>query len=364
MLKDISKRTAALFLYHWLTTGFFLGTLTLLGPVRFAADRARAAGWSAGAEKALVLGFIALLIAVSAPLALLLARKTASAAKPALRLGLPAGSLALFLAALGAWLTPGLVAGRAAPGSAENYSLSEFVFGPYPETERLLALKAEGYSGVISLLSPAVVPFEPVLLAREKKASEEAGLELIHIPMVPWISDNAHVEGRLRELGRRGPGKYYVHCYLGKDRVNVFRGMLERTLGGARTAGDRASARSLADISSFERGAVTKLGKDAYFTPYPTDEEFLAYLLNGNIKSLVSLLDPANPEDKPWIEKERAVARKYGLEFANHPWKKLDAAGRAAAVREIRKMEKPLAAHAFLSRAPESGEFIEAYAGK
>jgi protein tyrosine phosphatase (PTP) superfamily phosphohydrolase (DUF442 family) len=357
-------RTPFLFLWHWIFTGFLLGTLTLMGPVRWSTDRMRAAGWSGSAEKAVVLLFIALLAAVSALLALRLTRKTLEAQGRAGRLGLPGLSLAMFLAALWAWMTPGLMTGASARTAEESYSWSEFVFGPYPEKKRLLELKEEGYTAVISLLSKAVLPFEPVLLAREKEAATEAGIELIHIPMLPWVSENDHVTEELRTLERRGPGKYYVHCYLGKDRVSVFKNRLSSVMGGARTTSlDPAAIRRISDRDSFERGKITPLGKEVHFTPYPTDEEFFAYILNGTVKSVASLLDPDNPDDLPWIEKEKAIAGKYGLKWANFPWKKLDGTGKKEALREIKAMEKPLVIHAFLSHTPESTGFVKAYKG-
>lgn len=363
-MKKIPAKTAFIFLWHWLLSGFLLGTLTLMGPVRWTTDRMRAAGWSGAAEKSAVLFFIAILGVVSVFLALRLARLTMDAKGRAARLGLPALSLAMFLGALWAWMTPGLMTDASARTVEESYSWSEFVFGPYPEKARLVELKKDGYTAVISLLSMAVVPFEPVLFAREQEAAKEAGIELIHIPMLPWVSSNDHVTEELKKLERRGPGKYYVHCYLGKDRVNVFKTMLSATIGGAKaTSLDPASIRLISDRDSFERGKITTLSRDVYFTPYPTDEEFFAYILNGTVKSVVSLLNPGNPEDVKWIDKEKVIAGKYGLNFVNYPWKALDKPGRAKAVREIKKMEKPLVIHAFLSHTPESADFVKAYKG-
>ncbi|MDT8286049.1 MAG: hypothetical protein RQ748_02975 [Elusimicrobiales bacterium] len=364
MDKNTGTKRTLVFLWHWILSGFFFGTLTLIGPVRWATDRMRAAGWSGSAEKAVVLLFIAVLAAASALLALRMARLTLDAKNRGARFGLPALSLVMFLGALWAWMTPGLMTDPAARAAEESYSWSEFVFGPYPEKKRLLELKEEGYTAVVSLLSMAVVPFEPVLFAREKEAAKEAGMELIHIPMLPWVSSNDHVVEELRKLERRGPGKYYVHCYLGRDRVSVFKNMLSSTIGGAKTVSlDPAAARRISDRESFERGKITRLAPDVHFTPYPTDEEFFAYILNGNVRSVVSLLDPGNREDAPWIEKEKAIAEKYGLNFANYPWKALDKAGRTKAVRATKKMEKPLVIHAFLSHTPESAEFVKAYKG-
>lgn len=358
---DFTAGRAALFLWHWVLTGFFLGTLTLMGPVRWATNYARGAGWSGLAEKLLVLAFIGALAAVSLLLARLLTLRTEAAAGRR-RYALPALSLALFTAALWFWMNPKLMIDAGMKTTSESSAWSEFVFGPYPEKERLAGLKAEGYSAVISLLSPAVVPFEPVLLALERDAAREAGLELIHIPMLPWVSSNDHVTARLKELERRGPGKYYVHCYLGKDRVNVFKRLLAAASGGAVKNLDASSARTLKGLKSFERGAITELERDVYLTPYPTDEEFFGYILNGTVHTLVSLLDPANPDNLPWIKKEEAIAEKYGLALVSCPWVSLGEGARKTAMKDIRAVKKPAVVHAFLSKAPECEDFAAYYA--
>ncbi|PKM97653.1 MAG: hypothetical protein CVU79_07395 [Elusimicrobia bacterium HGW-Elusimicrobia-3] len=360
MIENIGIKRAALFLWHWVLTGFFLGTLTLMGPVRWATNYTRGAGWSALAEKLLVLSFIGALAAVSLLLARLLTLKT-EAMPGRRRYALPALSLALFAAALLAWMNPKLMIDAGMKTSSDTYAGAEFVFGPYPEAARLAELKGEGYTGVISLLSRAVVPFEPMLLNTEISAAGKAGVELIHIPMLPWVSSNDHVKAKLEELLARG-GRYYVHCYLGKDRVNVFRNMLVSMAGDARVSGAQpGSARSLRDITKFERGAITALATDVFFTPYPTDEEFFGYVLNGTVASLVSLLDPKNPEDLPWIRKEKKIAAEYGLKYANYPWRSLGRLEKEKAVREMTAFKKPLVVHAFLSRSPESSDFIATY---
>lgn len=363
MIKKISlsPRRIALFLWHWLLGGFFLGTLTLTGPVRWTTGYARSSGWSEPAEKAAVFAFIAALAVISVLLARLLTLKTETAAGRAGRYGLPAASLAVFAVSLWFWMNPGMMTDAGSKGRSETFSGAEFVFGPYPEAERLKELKAEGYTAIISLLSPAVVPFEPVLLAKELAAARATGMEVIHIPMLPWISSNDHVEAEQAKLLARG-GRYYVHCYLGKDRVNVFKKMLSGLSGDVTVKSLQAgSARSLRDVDHLERGTITRLEEDVFFTPYPTDEEFFGYILNGTVVSLVSLLDPRTPEDLEWIRKEEEIAKKYRLKYANYPWKTMTKAKKEKAVKEISAMGKPLVIHAFLSRSGESSDFIGTY---
>lgn len=358
--KVLDVKTALWLLYHWVCTGFFLGTLTLMGPVRRATTYARANGWSDTAEKLMVFAFIGALAAVSFLLARRLAAWTRSGSAAA-KFGLPAASLAVFAISLWFWMNPKMMTDAGSKGKSETFAGTEFVFGPYPEAERLKELKAEGYTAVISLLSPAVVPFEPVLLGKELAAAKETGIEVIHIPMLPWISSNDHVEAEQQKLLARG-GRYYVHCYLGKDRVNVFKKMLTGLSGEVQVRSLQTdSARSLRDISKLERGEITRLGEGVFFTPYPTDEEFTGYIVNGTVVSVVSLLNPKNPEDVKWIRKEEEIAKRYKLKYANYPWKTLDKTKKEKAVKEISAMEKPLVIHAFLSHSWESLDFVETY---
>jgi protein tyrosine phosphatase (PTP) superfamily phosphohydrolase (DUF442 family) len=349
-----------IFFFHWLCLGFFLGTLTLMGPVRWATNYTRAAGWSDAAEKFMVLGFIGLLALVSLLAARLLAARAAAGGRNT-RYGLPALSLVLALGALAAWLNPRLMIDPGAKTAGEKVAGTEFVFGPYPDKDRLAQLKKEGCTAVVPLLSRAVVPFEPVLLDQEEAAAKEAGIELVHIPMLPWVSSNDNVGPALETLLARG-GRYYVHCYLGKDRVNVFKKRLEGLQAGAAVSiADGGTRRTLNDIKAFERGAITVLEKDVFFMPYPTDEEFFGYVLNGSVATLVSLLDPANPENRPWMEKEKAAADKYGLKLVSYPWLAMDAAAKRRAIAAIKALPRPLAAHAFISKAPECADFMAYY---
>ena len=351
-----------LFLYYWLCFGFAMGTLLLMGPVRWLATYSRAHDWAGSKEKALVLALIGILIIISALCARLFALRTgATGSKPA-KAAFLGGALLVFSVSLWFWLNPRMMIDKTMGITFSNYSGTEFVFGPYPEKEKLAELKKEYYTAVISLLSPAVVPFEPVLMARETAQAKEAGIELISIPMLPWVSKNDQVEDRIEEIVNRGGGKYYVHCYLGKDRVNIFKKLLSSKAAGAKLSSVQPdSVRTLYDIKRFERGAIAILDKNVFFTPYPTDEEFFGYILNGSVKTLVCLLDPENKEDRPWITKEKEISAKYKVKFAHYPWKTLSLEKKEEAIKAIMKLERPAVIHAFLSQSPECVDFVETY---
>ncbi|MDD5210550.1 MAG: hypothetical protein PHV36_14260 [Elusimicrobiales bacterium] len=359
---DFSLKGFFLLLYYWLCLGFFLGTLTLMGPVRWLANFSRANGWSDPGEKALVFLFIGILIVVSFLCARLFSRITASTGGKIGKAGLPAGSLLVFAVSLWFWMNPKLMIDGGMKESSASSAGIEFVFGPYPDEAKLAELRKEGYTAVISLLSPAVVPFEPALISREEAAAKEAGIALIGIPMLPWVSDNNQVGDRLKELMDKGAGRYYVHCYLGKDRVNVFKKILGSVSKDVKLTSLQAeSLRTLYDIKKFERGGISVLAENVFFIPYPTDEEFFGYILNGSVKTVVSLLDPEDKEDLPWITKERTIAAQHKLALVNYSWKTLSKAGKNEAMKELMKLERPIAIHAFNSSAPECSDFIESY---
>ena len=115
------------------------------------------------------------------------------------------------------FLQPNLINGKNVSTITDVNTI--FSVGPYPELDKMYALKGMDYTSIISLLHPAVVPFEPVLLEKERKNAKEAGLEFINIPLLPWISDNNNSIDSLRRFVRNARGKYYVHCYLGVDRI-------------------------------------------------------------------------------------------------------------------------------------------------
>ncbi|MBD0319516.1 MAG: hypothetical protein ICV87_04230 [Gemmatimonadetes bacterium] len=345
----------AAFGYLWATTGFFAGTLVLRGPVRWLTGALRGNGASQRTEDLLVRGAILLLLAGTGWLAWRLARRVAGPPSRA-RWAIPAASTALAAAALAVGLNPR--AGEPVPASSER-----FVFGPYPTGEQLAELKRRGFTGVISLLHPAVVPFEPRLLAQERAAAARAGIPLIHAPMLPWISENEGSVERIRALARSGRGRYYVHCYLGRDRVNVVRRLLEDMDVSVAAAEAQAGARRISDVPAFERGSIYHLADSVYVTPYPTDEEWIGYVLSGQVRHVLSLLDSTSAEDTVWVQKERKLARQYRipLEMAPIPAWPYDPELALRAARRARALPRPLVVHDFRSASAPTEAFVAAY---
>ena len=352
LLQTRPVQRVLLFLFVWLMLGFSIGASTLLGPVRWVTSFSRRSGWGDGAESALVTVIIVVLVGVSAAIALALTRLILITRRQDVRLGIPALAGLATLGALWLWMNPALLH---ADMGEETTAGSHFTFGPYPDEETLERLKSEGYTAVVPLLHPAVVPFEPKLLADERAAAARAGIEVIHIPMLPWISENSGALERIRTLATSGAGRYYVHCYLGRDRVQVVKRLVEET-GVSASIQALEKARRLEDKSAFERGDLYRLDEHVFLTPYPTDEEFLVYFLTGRVNHVVSLLDPENRRDRPWIEKERRLFSDYRLSFVNLPIPsaRFDPFLVLEAARRVKLLKGTVVVHAFLS--PSTGK--------
>ena len=182
--------------------------------------------------------------------------------------------------------------------------------------------------------------------------------------MLPWVAANTESLATIRALVDETGGRFYVHCYLGKDRVGVVRQMIERSYGAERVAdvrGDRE--RPDFTMSAFERGAIHQVDRDVYLTPYPTDEEFFNTIVDGTFEHVVSLLDPDERDDSEWIEKEREIMTSYSMPYTLMPlpWQNLDSRAVLEAVDRVRRLPRPVLVHAFRSEGFVSESFRLAY---
>ncbi len=352
--------TVVLFLFTWLAVGFAFGTLTLLGPVRWVTTAMRDGGASAAAERVAVILIIVTYVSLSCVASVLLVRMTASRGGWR-RFAVPVVAWAAAGACLWLWMTPQLVNGLQ---PVQIDTVARFTFGPYPERDRFEQLSQDGFTAVVSLLHPAVVPFEPTLLARERELAAEFGIEFIHAPMLPWVGDNADTVAQLKDLAGRTSGRYYVHCYLGRDRVGTVRALIER-MGETVLADVRAQPPTETDFDrdQFERGPITEIDEAVFVAPYPTDEEMFKFVLGGSFASVVSLLDPDNPDDIQWIEKERQTLADYGVPFSLQPvsWMNYSPAAALAAADHVRSLPRPVLVHAFRSEGATAESFMMAY---
>lgn len=334
--------------YIWLVVGFATGTLVLIGPVRWITNVLRAEGVSRSMENLVVTGVIVLFVASSFVLARWLFGKAMRAGSWVLRGGIPAATTLAAAVALWGWSNPAAMPTAAA---AERPALrvasgARFRFGAYPDRAKLEALKAEGVTAVVSLQHPAVVPFEPQGIAAERQAAREVGLEFIHVPMLPWVSDNEEALERIRGLVHEGRGTYYIHCGLGRDRVNVARRVIEQAAvdSDVELAGTDGllEATTFADrVEPFERGPVVELGDEAWLVPYPNEFEFFGYILAGQVEHVLILLDPSDPEQGRWIREAELRLNAYEVPYTHVPLPAGADATRAA--RAARTLPRPLA---------------------
>ena len=344
----------------WLSWGFALGTVLLLGPVRKSVDYARNNDWGDRKENLTVFFFMALLAVVSFLLARYSAKTILSPEKKSsaklLHAGIP---VIAAIAAVIVLMNPSLVN---ADGSARSELNAQFTIGPYPDPDKMKELKNEGFTALVTLLHPAVVPFEPKLLAEEQENAKKLNMEAISIPMLPWVSDNLAAIDTFRNLVKTGKGKYYIHCYLGKDRVNVARRIIEQENVAALDMEKGLAHRNIDSMQSFERGIIYKLGDGNYLSPMPTKEEYVGYVVATQFKQVVALSDPAEPETKTSNEQEAGWLAKYGILYKVFQIPATADNARMKQVADsIRQMPGPVFIHSFRSDDPIAQGFLQAY---
>jgi protein tyrosine phosphatase (PTP) superfamily phosphohydrolase (DUF442 family) len=358
------------FLYVWLMVGFAAGTLVLVAPVRWITDFAHGHGWSQGTEDVIMMGVIGLYLAASLAITIALTRLLFQYRARAFKYGLIVGVTGMAGSALWGWSNPAIyatMAGGMDGESVETESGVVFLFGPYPSRERLEELKAEGISGVISLQHPAVVPFEPEGIQKERAWTEELGLRFIHAPMLPWVSDNRAALETIGRVATEGVGRFYVHCGLGRDRVNVVKHMLERM--GVKTEGTQLAQamgwqeRVDQGMKKMARGEAERIGTRVWLVPSPNEHEIFGNMLAGQAGLVVLLLDPAR--DSVALAQMTRLFDEYAVEYERRPLSADDVITAQQIVQEIRREQRPVTVVAPSTRPHDGAEiadlFLEAW---
>ncbi len=125
------------------------------------------------------------------------------------------------------------------------------IVGPYPTEHELYRLQKRGVTKVISLMNPNM-PFESSLIKMERKSAKGYGIEFVNIPM-SYLSLNGQsnvdqLEGILDEIIGSGDKVVYVHCYLGRHRMElVASGLKRRDVEGAARVQSEISAEPVRD---------------------------------------------------------------------------------------------------------------------
>ena len=125
------------------------------------------------------------------------------------------------------------------------------IVGPYPTEHELYRLKKMGVVKVISLMNPGM-PFETSLIAIERKNTRGYGMEFVNIPMSYLLlggeGNKDQLSNVLDEILASGDKIVYVHCYLGRHRMElVAKGLAERNVEGAGQIASEISAEPVLD---------------------------------------------------------------------------------------------------------------------
>jgi tetratricopeptide (TPR) repeat protein len=106
------------------------------------------------------------------------------------------------------------------------------IVGPYPRETDFQLLKRNHVDTIVSLLDPKL-PFESVLLDRERSLAEQYGMRVLDFPMGSLfnhhIGGDYEAEARLAAIAvEQTPGRVYLHCYLGMHRVGTVEALLAK----------------------------------------------------------------------------------------------------------------------------------------
>lgn len=358
---ELKFKNIFLLLFFWLMLGYFLGTLTLIWPVRWATNYSIEQKWSQSNQDLLVKGIIVLLIIISFIISFLFTKAFINAKSRIKKYLSVLALITLSGFCVWLWSNPKLIQSDTQTSSIMKEN-TEFVFGPYPDEYDLQRLKINNFTAVISLLHEAVVPFEPNLLKDEIVNCSNAGIKFINVPMLPWISQNEAALQKLKDIAQNFKGKYYIHCYLGKDRVNLAKRIIE-TSNSAVKINSELKARSITDLEKFERGEIIKLDSDIYLTPYPTDDEFTGYILNGSFRNIISLFNPDNPTDTLWTNKEKLLCQTFKISLRFFPMDENQPSKKKFEMlsKIIAESERPILIHSYFSDSPNIKSFISYY---
>lgn len=361
LFKPTLKNLSVLALF-WLMIGFSVGTGVLLGPVRKMTFYLRSNGWNPAVEDIVVSVIIGLYIIVTFFAALYFTRIWVRSTLKHVSTGLMLMWFVLSASSLYLWLTPSVMTAAQEMQVSNN---PRFTFGPYPTADKIEELEQEGYTAIISLLHPAVVPFEPQLIRQERETVQGSGMQFIHLPMLPWISNNVAALDSLQAIVESGSGKYYVHCYLGQDRIGSARRIVESagTPVEINQPDSLAQDRMLTNDKELERGPVTILEEGVYITPYPTDSEFIRYIFGHPYTRIISLLNPEDPEDLEIIEEEKEILSNYQMPFSNFPisFQHYDPDSVLNIARQVKRLDPPVVVHGYLTPSRTTEAFIQAF---
>jgi hypothetical protein len=334
------------FFYMWLLVGLVLGTAVLVGPVRLITEGMGRAGWEQSSQDHVLIVVILLYLALSLVLTRWIVGVMFRARNRNTRWGIAAVLTLLAAGTAWEWSNPAkLLAGIAGGGNGGSFNVgngAEFIFGAYPDDAKLEELRREGVTSVISLQHPGVV-IEREGISAERDAAKRLHLNFIQAPMLPWVSNNDESLEKLREIARTGKGKFYVHCGLGRDRVNVAKRVIEAEGRKIALSSDIKNATGFADRPDpFERGSLSHIDHGKWLIPYPNKFEMFGFVLGGQAGTIVSILDPTDPEQAGWNAEMEKLLKQYAVPFIMRPLPGNDVNRATQIAQEVRGMPEPV----------------------
>jgi hypothetical protein len=359
---DSTLKNAIVFCFFGLSLVFPLGLLMLtVGPSRMLAEKAANENWSHANEnivqKIAIVIFLAAVLLVTIYISRFFYKSQNNTTK---RVLLFFSAIALMVSLYIFSFRPELLVNSNTDTTNFNKSENaEFHFGSYPDAEKVKELKSQNYTAIISLLNKMVIPAEPILMEEEVTNTSDVGIKLISIPMLPWIDDSDTSLLKIKNMAHNLKGKYYVHCYLGKDRANVFRNIIANENSKLKIKSELGS-NNIDGLKSFERGKIIKLQQHIYFTPYPTDDEFFGFILNGRIKQVVCIMDPKT--DGVLIEKEQKIMKQYNQKFLFLPISDTNSDTEIQAlIDRILTLKQPILVNSYSTKSIISERFIKIF---
>lgn len=263
---------------------------------------------------------------------------------------------------IGILLNPAVIS-KSASKQLITVNQASFIFYNYPEKDQVEKIKQNDFEAIISLLNPKLFPFEGNMLKRELGNAHYYKVKVIEINnLLPWDTGRKKEIKSIIDSIRNTKGKYYVHSYLGNNRIEVFKDLLLSKINKL-PKGLKQTNIALENGKKMERGEVIKLADELFFTPYPNDSEFKNIIFPSGIKSIVCLLNDNNPSDTGWINKEKKLCRDNSVRLFLKPVTiyPYDAGGVFETTLFVRALPKPVIVHAINSNSLISEAFIETF---
>jgi hypothetical protein len=134
----------------------------------------------------------------------------------------------------------------------------------------------------------------------------------------------------------------------------VVRRLVERVGAQTVTTSDLKAALSFADrerqaiegevpSAGFERGLLTEIEEGVWLVPHPNRRELFGYMLAGQVQHAVSLLDPADSEQREWLTEQRTALGDFNVPLTVMTLTSGDDARAREIVHALRGLPRPVA---------------------